>query len=66
MTAPHVSTITATEMQHKSGQIIKRAYKDKEQFIVERDGYPVVAIIPIDVYNAAICDRATSTDTHET
>ena len=42
--------ITATEMQKKSGEIIRRAHKEGEHFIVERDGYPVVAIIPIDDY----------------
>ena len=45
-----VSTITATEMQHKSGQIIRRAYTGHEHFIVERGGYPVVAIIPLEHY----------------
>lgn len=44
------TTITATEMQKKSGEIIRRAHKDGEHFIVERDGYPVVAIVPVGEY----------------
>jgi prevent-host-death family protein len=47
-----VTTITATEMQHKSGEIIRRAYTDNEHFIVERSGYPMVVIVPLAYYRA--------------
>jgi hypothetical protein len=47
---PQIVILTATQMQQQSGQILKRAYKEKVHFVVERDGYPVVAIIPIDEY----------------
>jgi prevent-host-death family protein len=42
--------ITATELKHKSGEIIRRAAKNGEHFVVERSGYPVVAIVPIQDY----------------
>lgn len=45
-----VTTISATQMHRERGAIIKRCFRDKEHFIVERDGMPLVAIIPIDDY----------------
>jgi hypothetical protein len=44
------TTITATQMHKQRGEIIRRCLRDKEHFIVERDGLPMVAIIPIDEY----------------
>lgn len=41
--------LSATDLQRLSGKIIRRAYKG-EHFIVERGGYPVVAIISIHEY----------------
>lgn len=43
--------LTATELQQKSGQIIKRCYVGREHFIITRDGFPMIAIIPIDEYH---------------
>ena len=58
-----ITTITATEMQHKSGEIIRRAYTDNEHFIVERSGYPMVVIIPLAHYRA-LTDSGTSPTHH--
>jgi prevent-host-death family protein len=49
--------ITATEMQKKSGEIIRRAHKGGEHFIVERDGYPVVAIVRVDEYRKWLLNK---------
>jgi prevent-host-death family protein len=45
-----VRIVTATEVKSNFGEIIKRAYASDEDLIVERGGIPVVAIIPISVY----------------
>jgi hypothetical protein len=45
------TVFTATEMQQKTGQIIRRCFRDKENFVIERDGLPVIAIIPIELFN---------------
>lgn len=43
-------TITATELQAKSAQILKKCAKEGQWFIVERSGYPVAAILPLSDY----------------
>jgi prevent-host-death family protein len=50
-------TITATELQQKSGQILKRVFAEQAHIIVERDGYPVAAIIPVTEYRARFVDE---------
>lgn len=57
-----VTTISATQMHQKRGEMIKRCVRDKEHFIIERDGIPLVALIPIEEYRAAFNLTAT-TDT---
>lgn len=55
---PKPTIITATEMQAKSGQVIRRAFQHGEHFVVERDGYPVIAILPItDFYRLVKLER---------
>jgi prevent-host-death family protein len=43
-------TISATTLQREVGVVTRRVYKGKEHIIVERGGFPIVAIIPIDEY----------------
>ena len=43
-------TITATEAQTHFGALIRRVYKEGEHLVVERDGLPVVVIIPVGEY----------------
>jgi antitoxin (DNA-binding transcriptional repressor) of toxin-antitoxin stability system len=43
-------TITATEMHKRRGAILRRCSRDGEHFIVEKDGIPLVAIVPIADY----------------
>jgi prevent-host-death family protein len=45
-----VRVVTATEAKNRFGEIIKHAYQDAEHLIVQRDGIPVVAILPIADY----------------
>jgi prevent-host-death family protein len=49
-----VHVVTATEVKSNFGKIIKRAYASDEDLIVERGGIPVVAIIPISVYQKSV------------
>ena len=50
MSATKPTVITATELKHKSGEIIRRAAQDGEHFIVERAGYPIVVILAVQTY----------------
>ncbi len=51
---PNVRIVSSTEAQTKFGEMIKRAYVGSEHLIVEKSGMPVVAIIPIGLYNQCI------------
>ena len=42
--------ITAPEMHKRRGAILRRCSRDGEHFIVEKDGIPLVAIVPIADY----------------
>ena len=46
------TAITATDMHKRRGAIIRQCFRNGEHFIVERDGIPLVAIIPISEYQA--------------
>jgi len=46
------ASVTATEAQTHFGALIRRVYKNGEHLIVERDGLPVVVIIPVGEYSA--------------
>lgn len=40
------ASVTSTEAQTHFGALIRRVYKDGEHLIVERDGLPVVVVLP--------------------
>lgn len=44
--------ISATELSRHSGEIIKRVVINDEHLLVERNGFPLVVIIPVHEYNA--------------
>lgn len=44
------NTITASQLQREVGTVLRRVGQNQEHLIVERDGFPVVAIIPIVEY----------------
>lgn len=50
MTHRKPTVVTATELQRTYATILKRCYKHKECFIVERAGFPVAIVLPIDEY----------------
>jgi hypothetical protein len=43
-----VSTIPITKARHNLGQIVKRVIRDKEYFILEKDGIPVLGVMSAD------------------
>lgn len=44
--------ISATELNRRSGEIIKRVALHGEHILIDRDGYPLAVIIPVHEYNA--------------
>lgn len=44
------NTITASQLQREVGTVLRRVGQGQEHLIVERDGFPVVAIIPVVEY----------------
>ena len=52
-----VRMVSATEAKNRFGAIIKHAYADDEHLIVERDGIPVVAIVPIQDYERFVAEE---------
>jgi len=47
---PKTSTITATTLQREVGTVLRRVGSKGEHLIVERDGFPMVVIIPLGDY----------------
>jgi prevent-host-death family protein len=47
-------TISALEAQTRLGELMKKAYKGEERFIVEKSGIPMVAIISVDEFTSLI------------
>jgi prevent-host-death family protein len=50
-------TIPATTVHRNFSDIIRRAHSGKEHFIVERDGLPVVVILPMAEYEEFLLER---------
>ena len=44
------STISATQARVRFGEVIKKAYVNQEQVVVEKDGIPVVVIVSFPYY----------------
>ncbi|MFC1960023.1 type II toxin-antitoxin system Phd/YefM family antitoxin [Chloroflexota bacterium] len=49
-------SVTATEAKTHFGAIVRCVYKNGEHLIVERDGLPVVIILPVTDYDALTKD----------
>lgn len=47
---PMLKTIKATEARIHFGDVLKRAFKGEEHFIVEKDGLPIAVIISMADY----------------
>lgn len=51
--------VSATELNRRSGEIIKRVALHGEHVLIDRDGYPLAVIIPVHEYNATHSAGAT-------
>lgn len=47
---PVMSKINATEARQKFGNVIQRAFRGDEHFVVEKNGLPVVVILSVQEY----------------
>lgn len=54
MTIPTVRHISATEAKNRFGEVIREAHQREHHLIVERDGIPVIAIVPVREYQRLI------------
>ena len=54
----HQTTITATELQRASGNILKRVAVGGEHLVIERAGYPVAVLLSYPEYEALMRERA--------
>ncbi len=46
-----IITISATYMHKKRGEILKKCFLDKTHFLIEKDGFPLAVLIPVDDYH---------------
>ncbi|MCZ7554615.1 MAG: type II toxin-antitoxin system Phd/YefM family antitoxin [Anaerolineales bacterium] len=44
--------ISSTQLQRNIGETMRRVFKDKQHLIVERDGLPVLVMLPVADYEA--------------
>lgn len=49
---PTPGVISSTELQRNIGATLRRVFKDKQHLIVERDGLPVLVMVPVADYEA--------------
>ena len=54
---PQITTITSTDLQRKIGEVTRQAAQDGVHFIVERDGFPVLAVISATEYRLLLQER---------
>lgn len=50
ITTPEV--ISSTQLQRNIGDTLRRVFRDKQHLIVERDGLPVLVMLPVADYEA--------------
>lgn len=51
----HISqTISATELNRRSGEILKKVAIDGQHVLIERDGYPLAILLPIRDYRKLV------------
>jgi prevent-host-death family protein len=42
------ATIKSTDLQRKTGSVLKRVAVGKERLVIEREGYPIAVILPFE------------------
>ncbi len=54
---PPLTPISSTTLQRDFGGIIRRVHNNQERFLVERDGFPMMVILPVSDYEALHQDQ---------
>lgn len=49
---PTPEVISSTQLQRNIGETLRRVFKDKQHLMVERDGLPVLVMLPVADYEA--------------
>ena len=47
-------TIAATEAKNKFGQVLRKTQLEAQHFIIQRDGIPVAAVVPLQDYQRLV------------
>jgi prevent-host-death family protein len=50
MTVTKPTSINATTLKTHSGALLKQVFRQKKHYLIERSGYPIAALIPIEEY----------------
>jgi len=61
-TNPTPEVISSTQLQRTIGATIRRVYRDKQHLMVERDGLPVLVMLPVADYEALRHKAESSTE----
>ncbi len=52
--SPVAASIPSTELNLRSGQVMRRVVVDREHIVIERHGFPLVVMIPFHEYQRYI------------
>lgn len=50
--------IAATEAKNKFGEVLRKTQLEAQHFIIERDGIPVAAVIPLQDYRRLVAETS--------
>jgi prevent-host-death family protein len=53
----HLTTVGSREARNKFADLIGRVHYSRETVVIERSGKPMVAMIPIDLYEQIVAER---------
>lgn len=54
---PGTASISSTNAQRQFGDVLRRAYADKEHIVIEQNGLPLVVMISISEYEVLMADH---------
>ena len=49
-----LKAVSSTHVQQHFGSVIRQVYKDKARFLIERNGLPIMVILPVGDYEALV------------
>jgi prevent-host-death family protein len=60
--APQVTTVPSTQLHQTLGSLLKKVGSERQHIIVERGGYPIIAMIPISDYHRLLAQSQEEDD----